>query len=92
MKYRAEMSSGGSTEHGKWGTLPQALKDMQLIADSAKLVGECNDLLDQGRHAIKELGGNIDYIQRKSETWTARVVDENHKVYKSKSWTVRVIV
>ncbi len=92
MKYRVEACCGGESDFGKWGTLPQALSDIQLIEDSAKLMKKGDDELDKNTHLLKELGGTPAPIRRKSETWTARVMDENHKVYKSKSWTVRVIV
>lgn len=93
MNYRVEADCGGSgIDVGKWGTLPQAMKDMDLLEETARLMNKSNNTLDKGRHALKELGASPDPLHRKSETWTAKVVDENHKVYKSKSWVVRVIV
>ena len=92
MKYRVEASCGEGVDICEWGTLQQALKTLDLLEDTAKLMKESNVSLDEGRHALKELGGHVEPLQRRSETWTAKVVDENHKVYRSKSWVVRIIV
>ena len=93
MKYRCEATVGREgCESGKWGTLRQALGDMQMIEDSARLMKEGDAELDKSRQMLKEYGGTMEPLRRKSETWSAKVVDEKHKVYTSKSWTVRVIV